>query len=89
MLTYKAAGTSTTAPAPKVTPAGLMKKKLGALPVLPGSSFSKPLIVDNCPPVTREITLLAGPLIVNTAPSPLPTLNFEKLWKTLPPERCP
>jgi hypothetical protein len=65
------------------------EKEIGSAAGTPGSSFSKPLIVDNCPPVTREMTLLAGPLIVNTAPSPFPTLNFEKLWKTLPPARCP
>ena len=78
VLTWNAAGTSTCAPAPKVTPAGLMKKKLGA-PPCSGRSASRPLIWVGDEPLTRLMTFCSeAVLVVNTAASPAPTL---KLWK--------
>ncbi|KFB72998.1 MAG: hypothetical protein AW09_001783 [Candidatus Accumulibacter phosphatis] len=77
------------APAPKTTPAGLMKKKAGAEPAA-AVSRSVPLICESDPPVTRLITLAsAAVLVVKSAVWPVSILNFAKLWKRLLPTTEP
>lgn len=77
------------APAPKTTPAGLMKKKAGAEPA-GEASCKRPKISEAVPPVTRLITLaIAAVLVSNLAVCPASILNREKLWKRLLPATAP
>jgi hypothetical protein len=87
---WAAAGTFTTAPGPKTMPAGLTNQKAAL-----GSAVesSVPEMNEGVPPVTRLTTLAIDPpspaARTQRAVSPMPTLNWLKLWKRLFPARVP
>ena len=70
---------------PNIIPAGFIKKRLE----LPPITWSRPLIYEALPPVTRPRMLLVSGVVRKFAVWPELTLNWSKLWKRLAPLRVP
>ena len=85
VLAWNEPSTSTSAPAPKRIPAGLIRKRLA--PGMPDRSVPK--IWEASPPVTRQMTNRVCCVAVKSAVAVEPRLKTKKEWKRFCPARCP
>ncbi len=85
VVTTKEPWTSSVAPAPNMTPAGFIRKRL-ALEI---SQRSAPSMCDADPPVTRASTLWIAPGPLNVTDPSAGTLNSSNEWNRFAPRTWP